>query len=257
MPTNGLRFGKYPTDEIILGRLRELNAQGVAMCYKHIKTADCALWGAIDRYYPSLKDAVEQAGLHYIKVPSGHRLNGEGCKPWTDIKTPERCPDYAYFIGVLIGDGCIHPSTVKCDAHDAEMVTNFAEIGYQLFGIEPKWSREMRRGPHRAEHGDAFYRVCFHSHKLVELMRSEVGKPIKRIPEWIKNGSPETMSAFIRGFADAEGCANKKRNTFRVSMAQKDRDILEDIKVMLTSMNIVSSVTTCNNCSNQIGRAHV
>jgi hypothetical protein len=233
---------KYPTDESILNRLRELHGQGIVMCYKHIMKADCALWGAINRYFPSLKDAVEGAGLEYIKVSHGHTVDGKGCKPYTEIKTPEYCPDYAYFIGVLIGDGSIFTrlTGIKCDGFDKEMVDNFARIGQELFGIEPKWLFKDKRGPHRGDHGDTFYRVSFYSCRLAELMKAEIGKPVKRIPDWIKSGSPEVKSSFVRGFADAEGCARKdpRKNRWTVGLSQKNRKILEEIQKILEYFGI-------------------
>jgi len=251
-------YSKYPTDEGVLVRLRELHAQGIPMAYKAVMSADTALWGTINRRFPSLKDAIEAAGLEYINVPKGRTHAGIGCKPRAEIRTPERCPDYAYFIGVLLGDGSISRSaigsrnTAKCDGFDIEMCQNFAEKGERMFGIKPKWLKTERTGPHRAVHGDTFYRVAFYSNTMANYLVQET-QDKKKIPEWIRTGSNDIKAGFIRGFADAEGCAARTRNGHRVSIAQKDRTILEDIRVMLQSFGIVSTIhkggRECHNLS--------
>jgi len=235
------RTPKYPTNNAVFRRLRELHSSGIPMAYKPVKRADIVLLGTIRRKYLTFNDAVKGAGLKPTKMQHG------GNKPRTVIKTPTQCSDYAYFLGVLFGDGNISRSavgsrnTVKCDGFDIEMCRNFAEKGKRMFGIKPKWLTTERTGPHRANHGDTFYRVAFYSNNMADYLIQETADKTK-IPEWIKKGANSVKAAFIRGFADAEGCAKIHGNLPKVSIVQKAREWLDDIRGMLSSMGISSRI---------------
>jgi intein/homing endonuclease len=121
------------------------------------------------------------------------------------------------------------------------MCRNFAEKGEGAFGIKPRWLMTQRTGPHRANHGDTFYRVAFYSNTMANhIVQETVDK--KKIPEWVKTGVDDIKAAFIRGFADAEGCATIHGKRPYVSIAQKAREWLDDIRGMLSAMGISSRI---------------
>jgi intein/homing endonuclease len=58
------------------------------------------------------------------------------------------------------------------------------------------------------------------------------------VPDWIKYGSYEIKTAFLRGFFDADGsyCLNRAKYDYRVRFGQVEKQIIRDIKDMLESL---------------------
>jgi intein/homing endonuclease len=211
-----------------------------------IRRADKRLHDTIVEYFGSIREAIESSMLKYVNIPAGRNALGESKNPARPISVPIHNIDFSYFTGVYIGDGGYHKgvrgrTSVYCYGFDVEMISRFANIGEQSFGIIPKIYITVPDRNQRTEHGDVFHKVAFNSREMTRYMVDMVGDP-KAIPDWIKYGSLEIKSGFIRGFADAEGTAYNIRSTGYVKLAQKDRSILEDVQTMLKEIGIRSSI---------------
>lgn len=214
------RKERYPTKESIVKRLNELDRRGVLMSYYRIRGVDSCLIQTIDRKYPSLKEAVEDAGLEYRYAPDGYRLDGKPVLE-KEISTPQRGGDYSYFLGVLLGDGWLTKSRrVGCEACDFEMLERFAKIGEDVFSIVPFWCKRRDDNPAHRERRV----VQFGSKQMANYLLDEVSKGI---PEWISCGGETIQIGFINGFFDAEGHVSK--NLKEINIVQKDDNVLRII----------------------------
>jgi len=163
-------------------------------------------------------------------------------KKWTHVvSTPEKDDTYAYFLGLLIGDGCLnhsHSYHITYTSIDRELAEAFYNIGKRIFGHEGAISE-------RANHEwNRVITVRFCSQMMYHILYDETaGKTT--IPSWIVNGSDKIMSSFIRGFADAEGSVIDT-NSANIIIAQKERGILLVIQYMLHKLGIFSRVVVAN-----------
>lgn len=224
----------WTVDEIVA----ELHKQ---LPYPRISNTSHALIHAVRKNFGTWRNGLTAAGYDVSEVyRHGRKMIGAAReKP---ITIPEHCPDYAYFIGLLVGDGYIrkHPSTGLC-VTDEELTDRFHEIGQRLFGVVPRRAVEH---PKLRGYGGVLpmYRVNFYSKRMRdELFRETAAK--HRVPLWVMNDKGEASAAFIRGFADAEGCfIHKPPRGGCIRIGQKDRDILSVVQYMLDRLGIFSHI---------------
>ena len=117
--------------------------------------------------------------------------------------------ELAYVIGVKVGDGYAYRRrrTIKgyndvmigLKARDREFVEEFGRCLAKVLGrreIRPRFRDDMRK-----------YVVEVRSETLYELLRKPVD--LDRLKRYIEH-CERCVAAFLRGFADSEGCANKR-----------------------------------------------
>ncbi len=244
MGTKGMRLGKYPTDKAVYEGLMRLHREGIKLSYRHIYEADSALWNTINNHYRSFKSVVERAGLKYYKAPVGQRIDGTPIMI-KQIIQPQKDAEYAYFIGVLMGDGWVitkdstrRGGAVGCEACDREMVYNFRRIGYSHFGVRPAtYKRCDGNRNHRLR-----YVIRFNSLRMAQYIEDEIGRRGERaIPPWITSGDENIRHSFLRGFCDAEGHVSDRT----IVIAQTKRAVIDGISNMLTSVGIGHKVHWC------------
>jgi hypothetical protein len=225
------------TPENIMAEIRSRASIGLPLYFSGVPGA---LLHAAQRHCGSYRAAVEMAGLDYSKYMR------KGTDTWRQniskartqpIKTPDHDSDYAYFLGVLLGDGCISERMrmVGCQAIDMDMIEAFMKCGEESFEITPSIHTIKRK----TTAGNTVYWARFASTNMVKYLRNEISQGI---PRWIFESDEETMCSFLSGFIDAEGYTSPKRCT--VSVTQKKRITLVGIRYLLRKIGIYSNITT-------------
>jgi len=145
--------------------------------------------------------------------------------------------ELAYVIGVKVGDGYTYRRrrTIKgynhvwigLKAKDKEFVEEFARCLAKVLN-----RREIRPGYRRSS---GRYVVEVKSKTLYELLRKPVD--LDRLKKYIEH-CEKCVAAFIRGFADSEGCANKRGYIF---ILNTDLRLLTYIMELLRRLGIEST----------------
>jgi Fe-S cluster assembly scaffold protein SufB len=81
--------------------------------------------------------------------------------------------------------------------------------------------------------------VQWSSVELVELFERNgfvTGASVKRVPPWVLDLPESQRLAFVAGYLDSDGCAPHGKRGF--SLKSVNRDLLEDVAVVLTSLGI-------------------
>lgn len=133
------------------------------------------------------------------------------------VKLPRVDGSFAYFLGVLLGDGSVgSPSRpiIYLVGHSIDERDYYDKVIIplitKLFGIKPY--SYLRKGK-------LAYATHFRSRSLVEYLASKIEFPTqgrtKFIPGLIRNSSPEIKRAFIAGLFDSDGCLVLSKKTYR------------------------------------------
>jgi intein/homing endonuclease len=211
---------------------------GETLSDKIIRERDEPLWGACIRHFGSVRVASHAAGAVYVKESN--------CSPKT-INIPTRNMEYAYFIGVLLGDGYIVRRRgvyvgVNCESEDLDMVRAFGEIGKRHFGLKYSYSSRIRNFKTRVEH----HRVHFHSVSMARYLYGETeGK--RAIPSWIMSGGRDVISGFISGFFDSDGTVSRlvvgrRKVAYGISFVQYRIKILSDLLTLLSRLGVRANI---------------
>lgn len=179
------------------------------------------------RYLRDMAGAVLDDGL-FIAV------RGNGLWP----KSCEIDADDAYFLGLLVGDGSYNgkgynrgTGSISCDAQDPEI---------------PEWicaylaSKGVvaRPGPRSGAVHVQWSSVAFWDW-LKSIGLEKAKGEHKSIPEAVWLGTREVVAAFIRGFADSDGCATTKPSVVIVNTSE---DLARGAQIMLKRLGIKSSL---------------
>jgi intein-encoded DNA endonuclease-like protein len=145
--------------------------------------------------------------------------------------------ELAYVIGVVLGDGYASKrrriikgysdSIIGLKARDREFVEEFARCIAMVLGrksMKPRYRNDVGR-----------YVVETQSETLYELLRKPVD--LERLKRCIEH-CERCVAAFIRGFADSEGCVDKHGYIY---IHNTDLRLLTYIKELLKRLNIEST----------------
>ncbi len=138
--------------------------------------------------------------------------------------------DAAYFLGVLVGDGCM---TIKDRI---------------IFSTQDGEVLERMQATARAHLGGAFVKSA--SRPYDYELRNVAAKTIvrswgieetyarhKKVPEWIKIAPQPYVSAFLRGLFDADGTVERGG---AVSLSSANRVLIEEVQAMLLNIGVVA-----------------
>jgi len=148
-------------------------------------------------------------------------------------------PELASLTGHAFGDGHVSVERFKYVNKRKELVTEVKEFTKLIFGHE---GREF------------FYNGCYGIEfpGIIGRLFSFIGIPLGRktgqelkIPEWVKNGTKEVKSAFLRALFDDEGSIiNSKQDFISISMYKQNNLInshirfLDEIRSLLMDLEI-------------------
>ncbi len=152
--------------------------------------------------------------------------------------------DLMWLFGLFTGDGSIESRAAASDGH------RWAKVVFST----PREDRARRRlmdvmqglmpeaVPTERADGIA---VTWNSVELAELLEAngfESGASYKRVPQWVMDVPESQRLAFVAGYVDSDGCAPKGRRG--LSIESVNRDLLQDVAEVLTSLGISSRLYT-------------
>jgi len=161
----------------------------------------------------------------------------------TKVNLPEKwSPEFAHYLGWLIGDGCISSadvaSTIYGSPDDREHVLpRHLELLTEICqGSAPKPSVQANGTVQlRLSRGLA---VRF----LEALGVGHAKAPEKVVPWAIQEAPQDILAAFLQGLFDADGCAYDGKTTRYVGLGSASRDLLKGVQRLLTTFGISSRI---------------
>jgi hypothetical protein len=156
----------------------------------------------------------------------------------------EESLDFAYFLGVILGDSSISKDGIMFSPRDSEFKAKIIRIGTEIIGKEPTIT-------HHKQYGKPFERIHFYSlaflHELGLWLnfnesllkeafssRSTYSHPeaFIKIYDFVRS-SAESTKAFIEGFYDSEGCCSIWQSLQFIEMWNTNKDLLGFIQKLL------------------------
>lgn len=162
-----------------------------------------------------------------------------------NIKIPELNTELCYLVGYLYGDGTLssHKETPRVEIYDSSRIflQKIALSFKRLFNIDAYTLRKDRRGR-------SCYCLRFNSKILLLFFNKIFEMPIGKkkgklhIPKVIKN--TKFVRDFIAGLFDSDGHVyHTIEYGYRVTLAQSDKKILEEVAKILILYGIRSKIT--------------
>ncbi len=161
----------------------------------------------------------------------------------------ELTPDLSYWMGLLIGDGCISVSKnnkqrVNFTNEDQDLLDSFENHlrEYFLIDKEENISRKNRK--------NNTWEIDYHCKKLVQyLLKCGFTKTTaldKKVPDVIKKANKENMVAFLQGLGDTDGCVyiqNHKHGYTHCEVAfnTSSKQLAKEVQSILLNLGIVSN----------------
>jgi S-adenosylmethionine synthetase len=143
--------------------------------------------------------------------------------------------DYAYLLGLLIGDGCYTShDQIRLAVCEVEMLELVQNVCTRLFS-EPAKIYE-----HWAYVGGVELRAYLKHLGLTDAKSYE-----KVVPHSIFTASPENCAAFLRGLFDTDGCVHiegRNNNTLRVHFTTTSRKLAEQVQLLLLNFGIICHI---------------
>ena len=137
----------------------------------------------------------------------------------------------SYFLGALLGDGFVgyyenrHQYPIGLSVKDKEFVEEFNKCASIALGMKPKEIKQYNK----------MYRVTFYSKDFAFLLKNKPWEKFIHIYE-------KYPAEFIKGFFDADGCAQKDGNVY---ISNTNKDVILYIQdLLLRNFNIRSNITT-------------
>ena len=217
-------------------------------CLRVIDENGNYLWRRIDE----LKDS------DWISIQKKNRFFGKGfdCsgfsfkhKPSTYRKNffvfpTELTEDYAYLMGLLIGDGnCMMEGGIGICVCEEEQKKNVQDLYKRLFGKEGKIFG------HWAFFGGVELRAYL---EYLGLKKQRSWQ--KEAPHSIFESSQEVVAAFLRGLFDTDGTVRKtgrNNNSLDIKLTTTSGNLAEGVQQLLLNFGIVSNIQTVN-CEGKI-----
>jgi|GEM_PF-46389 len=145
-----------------------------------------------------------------------------------DLKMPEFVtPGLAQIFGYFIGDGNLEKRGIRFRDARYEVLEHYSKLFSKIFNVAGSITKLS---------GKNCYSLNINSREISDLFSLMLPK----IYEYIGKSKKESVIAFIRGFVDAEGHANKKRAY--ISVSQKKSMVLKYLQLFLLRAGIRSTV---------------
>ncbi|MDP2947617.1 MAG: DNA repair and recombination protein RadA, partial [Nanoarchaeota archaeon] len=137
--------------------------------------------------------------------------------------------EFAQILGYFLGDGNLEKRGVRFRDARREVLELYNELFFKIFGREGKITKVKDKN-------------CFSLDFNSKEARDFIFEVKKDVYNLVGRSSPEVVRGFVRGFVDAEGYMNKKRN--RINISQKNKQTLEYLQMFLLRFGIRSSLYT-------------
>ena len=141
----------------------------------------------------------------------------------------------AWFLGYFVGDGNKTKSGICLTTGDKEIAALLSQVVEQLLGLQAKvyWDATEIGGR---------YRVIIHSRELKELLKG-IGIDLndkartKKIPHLVLRSPKEVMSAFLRGYFDADAYAGAEG----IRLSSASEELIRMVQIVLLNYGILST----------------
>jgi len=144
--------------------------------------------------------------------------------------------DMAYILGVYLGDGYINRGSLRLLAKDKSFIERVIVSLFRLFG-EKVPIKETKHGKR------IYYYITFSSKKLTDYLK-RITQNKTTIPTSLFKARESVRSSLIEGFFDSEGSISFVDNIPLIRISQKNKKILLQVKKILESIGIESSITS-------------
>jgi intein/homing endonuclease len=178
-------------------------------------------------------------GFNKTLIAAGLPIN------YGDFPIPDLTPEFAYLLGLVVGDGCVSKGYVILGVtkKDGELIESFSRICKQLFG----------RGTSIGEKDERWFKSpCGKVYKSKPMLCASLGsiavsswitknfKPSGKwiIPQLILDSPPEIQASLLKGFFDADGSVSRAV----IRLSQKDEEILNQVQKILMDFSIESRI---------------
>lgn len=190
-------------------------------------------------YYSKLPNLDYQ---EYLKNTSGNNSNRLNINVKFPLVISE---DLAYFLGYSYGDGYVDKKKGKicgislaCSDNHPEIKLKLKNIIESEFGVNVS----INKGDGLLETVD-FYSVSILDHLFKNrILKQKAGSLI--FPDKILYSDTKIQMAFLSGYFDADGCAQKSKKSYRIDSI--DEDILKKFQLICISNGIVGRLTEKN-----------
>ena len=142
--------------------------------------------------------------------------------------------ELGWFIGYFVGDGNITKSGICLTTGDEELARQLSEIVGSSFGLRArvKWD---------ATDGGGRWRVIIHSRELLRWLESvginlEDKARTKKVPFQILRSPKSVVSAFLRGYFDADAYAGPEG----VRLSSSSEELIRTVQIILLNYGILS-----------------
>lgn len=192
-----------------------------------------------------LKDLLVNESLPLANIPNGTQI-GE----YHD-------PEYALLAGWVIGDGSVsrvghsHRAYIRMwntDIKDVGQTLNAARIVLNhKHSLSSKQSMNIEPPSGSPQKGFNYVRATMQSMVLGRMLASDGILPYghkHKVPNSIWGGDKDTISAFLKGLFSADGSVqcNESKGSISIRLWQTSEALLKDIQILLSQLNIKSTV---------------
>lgn len=206
---------------VVFGDFPEISRFAGAAGYRY---RNCGKHG---QYLPL--NLFREAGCDVGLVSRVSSVRGDSwCDPVIDLK------NIAYLIGLYIGDGCMNGNSIQIVMHDNEVDDVMAELG-KIGGMNLRLFRIKKKS------GNA-WAIRVQNYPLAMLFKSWFGgmrSKTKRVPNEIFAASDNVKRDVLRGYEDSDG---HRASSNRVTFTSCNRELLEDMSVLLGFLGVPSSI---------------
>lgn len=191
----------------------------------------------VSRYLSGASTRSDVAIDHAIST-SDFRLGMKG--KTLSTRRPVHAPQYvdedaAWLLGYFVGDGCNTKSGIMLTTGDESVRDRACEVLALRFGLNPRvhWDATEKGGR---------WRVWAHSRELLRWIEA-VGIDLsalahdKKIPDLILRSPKGVMSAFLRGYFDADAYAGPSG----VILSSSSREMIRTVQIVLLNYGILST----------------
>ena len=189
-------------------------------------------WIAIQRKNRLFGKKFDTSSFAFVHKPSTYRKN-------TFFFPEHLTEDYAYLLGLLVGDGnCMMDGGIAICVCEEEMKKNIQDLYKKLFGKEGKIFG------HWAFFGGVELRAFLEYLGLKKQYSWQ-----KEVPKSIFESSSEVVAAFLRGLFDTDGTTRKtgrNNDSLDIKLTTTSFDLAKGVQQLLLNLGIISNIQTVN-----------
>ena len=189
------------------------------------------LYGA--QFLESSNVAVLQEEIEILKDAEFEEKPYGWCS--NDLNLPEYIDEeFARLFGFLIGDGSVSKYSVTfAEGEDEIQNLYYSKLMEKFFGSCRRLSSGNRKYSNYTSSNTL-------ASELLQKLGFKNGAKNKRIPGWVFTSSNSIKREFILGLLDADGCYRDLVNGFSCEISLANKQLIEDIKEIWTSIGLCS-----------------